>query len=166
MKSLFYESNEGVGQSKAHAFPRAVDAHSIVQKVPKRRHGWRERQEHGECEADFEYDAASLSQADGCKGGVVVLAGIVERLRGLKNAAVLSCGSYAVLAPCCDIHTFGMKFPIDVAFVDARGVVIAAVRHVSPARRLRYRKACMVLERRSCKDAWFEPGQAVFVLPR
>lgn len=99
------------------------------------------------------------------EGGVAVLTGVFERLRGLKSDAASSCGLYAVLTPCCDIHTFGMRFPIDVAFVDKRGVVIAAYKRVLPARRLRCRAARMVLERRSSKGAWFEAGQTVFVFP-
>ncbi|MDX6277930.1 MAG: uncharacterized protein QOJ72_2058 [Nocardioidaceae bacterium] len=30
------------------------------------------------------------------------------------------------LTPCRHVHTFGMKFPIDVALVDRRGIVLVA----------------------------------------
>lgn len=95
----------------------------------------------------------------------VVLTRLGERLRGLKGPTSRPCGAYAVLVPCRDIHTFGMKCPIDVAFVDASGMVVAASRNVAPARRLRCARARMTLERRSCEDSWFEPGDFVFAEP-
>ena len=97
--------------------------------------------------------------------GFVVLTRLGERLRGLKGPASRPCETYAVLVPCRDIHTFGMKCPIDVAFVDARGMVVAASRNVAPARRLRCARARMTLERRSCEGPWFEPGDFVFAEP-
>ena len=33
-----------------------------------------------------------------------------------------------VLRPCRWVHTIGMRFPVDVAFVDREGVVIKAIR--------------------------------------
>lgn len=108
----------------------------------------------------------SLSREKADRGeGVVVLTKVGERLRGLKDEDACACGFYAVLVPCCDIHTFGMHFPIDVAFVDRHGVVMRACRRVAPARRLRCDGARMVLERRSSTAAWFEAGQSVFVRP-
>lgn len=95
----------------------------------------------------------------------VLLTRLGERLRGLKGQTSRSRGGCAVLVPCRDIHTFGMKCPIDVAFVDARGVVVAASRNVAPARRLRCARARMTLERRSCEGPWFEPGDFVFAEP-
>lgn len=68
-----------------------------------------------------------------------------------------------LLAPCNDIHTFGMKLPIDVAFLSSDGIVIAAFRNIGPRRRLRRRKAAAVIERLSSSDAWFVEGDVLKV---
>lgn len=93
---------------------------------------------------------------------VAVLSGFFERLRGLKNPAVRDAASYAVLVSCHDVHTFGMAFPLDIAFVDHAGVVIDVRRGVAPSRRLRCRRACLTLERIAEDGAWFEVGESVF----
>ena len=66
-----------------------------------------------------------------------------------------------VLAPCCDVHTWGMHYPIDVAFVSEDGEVLAAYRAVAPRRRLACPQACVVLEREACGHAWYEPGNRI-----
>ena len=69
-----------------------------------------------------------------------------------------------LLTPCGDVHTFGMRYPIDVAFVDLNGMVIEAHRGVKPNRRLSNRKARVVIERFSDKDsAWISPGEVLLV---
>ena len=93
----------------------------------------------------------------------IVLSRIVERLRGMKGISEEN--SHVVLVPCCDIHTFGMKAPIDVAFIDARGVVIAVHRHVVPGRRIRNASARLVVERFSHQGVWYERGDDLFKLP-
>ena len=71
--------------------------------------------------------------------------GLGSLLRGLlfrrPQAGVM------LLAPCRDVHTFGMGHAVDVAFVDATGLVVEAHRAVAPGRRLRCRRARAVLER-------------------
>ena len=65
-----------------------------------------------------------------------------------------------VIAPCRDIHTMGMRRPIDVAFVDACGTILEAHRRVGPFRRLRNRQAVCVIERISrCESPWFRQGE-------
>lgn len=84
----------------------------------------------------------------------------LDRARGL-----LACGDFEgmlVIAPCRDIHTAGMRAPIDVAFVDACGTVLEAHRRVGPFRRLRNRRAAFVIERISrCESPWFRQGERV-----
>ena len=63
-----------------------------------------------------------------------------------------------LLVPCGDIHTFWMRRPIDVAFLDSSGVVIESHRGVGPNRRLRNRHAKATLERFADNADWFEPG--------
>jgi uncharacterized membrane protein (UPF0127 family) len=57
-----------------------------------------------------------------------------ERRRGLLGRDGLPRGSALVLTPCNAIHTVGMRFPIDVAFIDRRGRVRRIVRRLRPAR--------------------------------
>ena len=84
-----------------------------------------------------------------------------ERLRGLLGTdetaapvALLGCGS---------VHTFGMRYRIDVAFVGAAGIVVDVRRGVPPGRLLGHRRACLTLERPHTKDAWLVPGEQVFL---
>lgn len=95
--------------------------------------------------------------------GVRVLSRLAERLRGLKCLSGEE--GCAVLVPCCDIHTFGMGGPIDVAFVDAAGAVLAVHRRVMPGRRIRHAEARLVVERPSQSGRWFERGDALFNVP-
>ena len=57
-----------------------------------------------------------------------------ERTHGLLGRDGLLAGTFMLLCPCNLIHTFGMKFPIDLVFTDRRGVVKKVVRHVKPGR--------------------------------
>lgn len=71
-----------------------------------------------------------------------------SRLMGLAwvRPSQLPAGHALLLGPCSSIHTFGMRFPIDVAFADAEGSVLRVIRGVSPRRVRRCPKAAVVLE--------------------
>lgn len=124
--------------------------------VEKRRSSERQRLRSGEA------FLVPPSCHEGRRERVAVLSGFFERLRGLKNPAVRDAASYAVLVSCHDVHTFGMAFPLDIAFVDHAGVVVDVYRDVAPSRRLRCRRACLTLERIAEDGAWFEVGESVF----
>jgi uncharacterized protein len=47
-----------------------------------------------------------------------------ERMQGLLSRDRASMTGVLVLRPCRQIHTLGMRFPIDVAFCDRAGVVL------------------------------------------
>ena len=51
-----------------------------------------------------------------------------------------------VLAPCRWIHTVGMRFPLDVAYVDAEGIVLRTVRMGRNRMGLPIPRARMVIE--------------------
>lgn len=57
-----------------------------------------------------------------------------RRLLGLMGKKQLSAGSVLVLSPCRQIHTCFMRFPIDILFVDGRGVVLKALPRLAPWR--------------------------------
>lgn len=102
-------------------------------------------------------------------GGIVEIDGIRiacrvrSRMRGLLGRGAAGDGGCAiVLAPCRDIHTFGMRAPIDVAFVSEEGVVLLARRDLPPRKRLCCRGSAYVVERFSDSgSAWFEGGERV-----
>jgi uncharacterized membrane protein (UPF0127 family) len=57
-----------------------------------------------------------------------------SRRRGLLGHDSLSEGSAMVIAPCNAVHTFFMRFPIDIMFVARDGRVLKVRRDVRPWR--------------------------------
>ncbi len=57
-----------------------------------------------------------------------------ERRTGLLRHTVLPEGEALWIAPCEGIHTFGMKFPIDVLFLNKRKCVIKLRERMVPRR--------------------------------
>ena len=84
---------------------------------------------------------------------------VFSRLRGLFGRGEFE--GVLLLTPCNDVHTFGMKRAIDVAFITRNGVVVEAYRNVGRRRRLRCARATATLERFSVNAAWFERGDRV-----
>lgn len=70
----------------------------------------------------------------------------VERLRGLLGHAMLDDDRGLWIAPCGSVHTFGMRFPIDVVFVDRDGRIVRVAEHVAAGRMAFARKAASVVE--------------------
>lgn len=56
------------------------------------------------------------------------------RNKGLLGRSGMAEGSAMIIAPCSAIHTFFMRFTIDVVFVDRRGLVLRACSEVRPWR--------------------------------
>ena len=55
-----------------------------------------------------------------------------QRRRGLIGRDALE--GVLVIRPCRQVHTFGMQFPIDVAFCDRYGFVLHQTTHVAASR--------------------------------
>lgn len=53
---------------------------------------------------------------------------------GLLSSNSISSGEALVIKPCCSIHTFFMKFSIDVIFVNKKNEVVATYENVKPFR--------------------------------
>jgi uncharacterized membrane protein (UPF0127 family) len=54
---------------------------------------------------------------------------------------------HALLIPrCSSVHTFGMRFPVDIAFADSDGTVLRVIRGVPPQRVRRCPNAALALE--------------------
>jgi uncharacterized membrane protein (UPF0127 family) len=68
------------------------------------------------------------------------------RTTGLLNRSRIESGEGLWIKPAFSIHTFGMKFPIDVIFLDAYGKVIGLSPELPPGRTVRNAAASSVLE--------------------
>lgn len=70
----------------------------------------------------------------------------LQRMRGLLGRSGLAEGEALLLAPCASIHTFFMRFPLDVLFLDRDLHVLRALESLPPwrATRLHLRAACAV----------------------
>lgn len=74
------------------------------------------------------------------KGGIIVAHKVAwagtsaERRRGLLGRSSLSAEEGIYLAPCEWLHTFGMRFPIDIAFMSTDGVILAIHHGLKPNR--------------------------------
>lgn len=75
-----------------------------------------------------------------------VAAGFRTRLLGLSWRDRDRAGSGLLIPRCSSVHTFGMRFALDVFFLDRDGRVIEARRRVPPRRVLWCRGASAVLE--------------------
>jgi uncharacterized protein len=77
---------------------------------------------------------------------VPVALGFRARLLGLSRLERRLAGP-GLLIPCCaSVHTFGMRFALDLLFLDAEGTVLAERRGVPPGRFARCPGAAAVLE--------------------
>lgn len=68
-----------------------------------------------------------------------------------------------LLIPCHDIHTFGMRYPLDVAFISRDGHVLEVHRNVSTMRRIRRSEASLVAERFSREGEWLKEGDVIHI---
>lgn len=69
-----------------------------------------------------------------------------ERLRGLLGRDQLAPGEALLLERCGSVHTFGMRFAIDVVFLDRHRRVVAIHREVPRRRMLFNLRATQTLE--------------------
>jgi uncharacterized membrane protein (UPF0127 family) len=77
---------------------------------------------------------------------VLVAAGFRARLLGLARLDRGEAGAGLLIPRCASVHTFGMRFPLDLVFLDRRGAPLALHRRVPPRRLVWCRGAAAVLE--------------------
>ena len=70
----------------------------------------------------------------------------LSRLRGLLGRAGLEAGEALLIRPTWSVHTFFMRFPIDVVFVDRDLRILAVKPNLRPWRAAARRRAHAVLE--------------------
>ena len=77
-------------------------------------------------------------------GSRVALAdGWLMRLRGLLGRPEPKPGEGLLLSPCQSVHMYGMRYPLDVAFLDTDGVVVAAYRSLQPGSRSKWHRTAV-----------------------
>ena len=69
-----------------------------------------------------------------------------KRLRGLLGRRGLDEQQGLLISPCHRVHTLGMRFVLDVAFIDQRGTVVRCVPALKPNRQAGARGARHTLE--------------------
>jgi uncharacterized membrane protein (UPF0127 family) len=78
---------------------------------------------------------------------VAVADNLFKRMKGLLGKSEMEEGESLWIKQCNSIHTFFMKFPIDVIFLNKRNQVISTIENLQPNRLTRlYPKAVSVLE--------------------
>lgn len=90
------------------------------------------------------------------------------RLRGLLARPPLGPGEGLLIVPCRAVHTWGMRYPIDVAFLDADGRVVAAYHRVEPGRRTPWHgeaHQALELPAGTLARTWTEPGDLLVCSP-
>ena len=71
----------------------------------------------------------------------------LARLRGMLGRPAPRPGEGLLLTPCSSVHMYGMRFPLDVAFLDGSGAVVAIYPTLAPGARTRWhRNAAHALE--------------------
>ncbi len=77
---------------------------------------------------------------------VPVAAGFRARLLGLSRLPREAAGPGLLIPRCSSVHTFGMRFALDLVFLDGDGRALAVRRGVRPRRLVCHRGARAVLE--------------------
>jgi uncharacterized protein len=87
-----------------------------------------------------------LSRAEIGAHEVPIAAGFRARLLGLALLDRADAGPGLLIPRCSSVHTFGMRFALDLHFLDAGGAVLAVRPAVPPRRLAGCRGAAAVLE--------------------
>ena len=65
---------------------------------------------------------------------VKVAQNFITRSIGLLSKTSLSANEGLIIKPCCSVHTFFMRFDIDVLFVNRKNQIVAVHENVKPYR--------------------------------
>lgn len=90
-----------------------------------------------------------------------VLSSAWERMKGLLGT---SCdASPVLLLRCSSVHTFAMRYALDLAFVGKDGQVLLVLSGVEPNHVITRNDAFCVLERPASNDPWLQEGERMRV---
>lgn len=83
------------------------------------------------------------------------------RLKGLLGTEADA--SPVLLMRCSSVHTYGMRYPLDLAFIGDRGEVLEVARSVAPGNVVSCAGAFCVLERPARDGGWLGGGEHLWV---
>jgi uncharacterized protein len=83
--------------------------------------------------------------------------GLRARLLGLSRLDREQVGGGLLIPRCSSVHTFGMRFALDLYFLDVAGKVVLVRRCVAPRRLASCRRASAVLEIPSAQGGEIAP---------
>ena len=89
----------------------------------------------------------------------VLLTRWTERAKGLLGTG--GDAEAVALVPCASVHTFGMRYALDIAFLSKDGRVLRSERKVPPGKVMGALGAHYALERPSSGEAWLSSGSLV-----
>jgi uncharacterized membrane protein (UPF0127 family) len=111
-----------------------------------------------------ELDRVTIRLSTGEELECRVARNFIGRLVGLLGTdARLVAGESVAFPRCRSVHTFGMSYPIDVAFLDGSGRVLLSRRHMPPMSVAGCPGAAMAIERPSSGAAWPVCGETLDV---
>ena len=91
--------------------------------------------------------AYNLRSSKELSNNVIVADSPLKRMKGLLGRKEMQEGEALWITPCYSIHTFFMRFPIDVVFLSKKNRVVALVKNIKPNRMTRlYLRATSDLE--------------------
>lgn len=95
----------------------------------------------------------------------LVFAGtFLSRLKGLLGQRTNEKAAVLLIPQCKSVHTFGMRYALDIAFANQEGLVVRSERNVRPGRLLACGNASFVLERaHDANGLWFATGDRIVI---
>lgn len=100
------------------------------------------------------------------KKEVIIANSFFTRLKGLLGKKRLSEEQCILIRPCKSVHTFFMKFPIDVIFIDKNFKVVKVIKNITPGHITTYvKEAWSVIEMAVDKevDSKFMVGDELYL---
>ena len=92
----------------------------------------------------------------------------IKRIVGLLNRKEFSQGEALVINPCSSIHTFFMRFAIDVVFIDRKNKVMRSISNLKPWRLSGICFSavfCIELPTGTIEKAHINPGDTIYFSP-
>ena len=92
-----------------------------------------------------------------------------KRLKGLLGRKTLPQDTGLLLEPCDNVHTFHMKFPIDVIYLNQRNQVMHIEHNMQPnqmGKRIKGAKKVLEINGGIAAEMGLEPGDEVKLVPR